>query len=145
MDLDLEEVPLVRDGTEKQLQAWLALHPEIFGQGYSFIQREYPTGAGPVDLLVADETGQPVICEVKRVATSAGVHQLKRYVDALNEEAGFEGTKGILVAVDIRPKAVLLAEKKGFRCVVVPQTWRNAAVELEEELPEDEDFAGKSA
>jgi RecB family endonuclease NucS len=145
LDLDLEEVPLVRDGTEKQLQAWLALHPEIFGQGYSFIQREYPTGAGPVDLLVADETGQPKLVEVKRTATLSSIGQIKRYIDAINDEDGFEGTTGILAAVDIRPKAFALAEKRGIRCVVIPSNWREISAELEEELPEDEDVTEGSA
>lgn len=122
--LDLTEVPLVRDGTEKQLQAWVAEHPEALGSGYSFIQREYPTGAGPVDILVADEQGTPVLVEIKRVATLSAVGQCKRYVDSINDEDGFEGTKGIIAALDIRPKTLLLAEKRGIKCITLPAEWK---------------------
>lgn len=116
---------LVRDGTEAHLQAWLAEHPETLGEGYTLVQREFPTGNGPVDLLVLDEGGRPVAVEVKRVAMLGTAYQVKRYVDALKEVEGYEGVRGIIAALDIRPKTLELAEKRGIQTVVIPDTWKD--------------------
>jgi RecB family endonuclease NucS len=122
----LEEVEpgLTRDGTEDQLQAWLAEHPEALGEGYTTVQREYPTGAGPVDLLVQDANGTPVAVEVKRVAMIDAVDQVSRYVEALLTEQGFREVRGIVAALDVRPKTRLLLQKRGFEWVTLPAHWR---------------------
>lgn len=120
-----EDEGLVRDGTEAHLQAWLAEHPETLGEGYTLVQREFPTGNGPVDLLVLDEGGRPVAVEVKRVAMLGTAYQVKRYVDALKEVEGYEGVRGIIAALDIRPKTLELAEKRGIQTVVIPDTWKD--------------------
>lgn len=119
--LDLNSEGLVRDGTEPQLQAWLAANPEVLGEGYSLVQREYPTGAGPVDLLVLDAEGNPVAVEVKRVAMLSAVDQTRRYVEALKNRPGFENVRGLLVALDVRPNTVTLAEKRGLDYLVIPK------------------------
>lgn len=122
----LEELEpgLVRDGTEPQLQAWVAAHPDSLGEGYTLVEREYPTGAGPVDLLVRDEVGTPVACEVKRVAMLGAADQVSRYVEALRAEEGFEEVRGMIAALDVRPKTRALAEKRGFAHVTLPADWR---------------------
>jgi RecB family endonuclease NucS len=124
--LEQEEPGLVRDGTEPHLQAWLAEHPHILGEGYTTVQREYQTGAGPVDLLMLDENGNAKAVEIKRVGLSAVVYQTLRYVDAMNESGSFPmQVTGVIAALDIRPNTVKLAERRGVRCVTIPSYWRD--------------------
>jgi RecB family endonuclease NucS len=125
--LDRNDEGLIRDGTEKQLQAWLAENPEALGEGYTFVQREYQTGAGAVDLLVTDPEGNPVAVEVKRVAMINSVSQTQRYVESMKEDPEFAQTTGIIAALDIRPNTVKLADKKKIRCVTLPTWWRDPA------------------
>ena len=123
LPVDVDNSQLLRDGTEQQLQAWLAEHPEALGDGFTFIQREFPTGAGPVDLLVQDANGKPVAVEVKRVAMLGAVDQASRYVEALKQNDGFEDTTAIVAALDIRPNTKTLADKRGVRTVTLPKYW----------------------
>lgn len=123
--LDIDDAGLIRDGTENQLQAWIADNPEVLGKDFSFLNREFPTGAGPVDILTLDPDGCYVVVEVKRVATTPAVYQTIRYVEALREREGFENVYGIIAAVDLRPSLIALAEKKKIRCVVVPPDWND--------------------
>lgn len=119
--LDAGEVTLERDGTENHLQQWLSEHMEVFGEGYTFGSREFPTGAGPVDLLIYDADGNPVAVEVKRVATPNAVYQVLRYMDALKES--YDNVQGLIVALDLRPAMLVLAEKRGIKVVTVPADW----------------------
>jgi len=121
--LETEEPGLTRDGTEDHLQAWLAEHPQVLGLGYTLVDREYATGAGPVDLLVLDEEGKPVAVEVKRVAMLGAVDQVRRYVEALNVNS-FGPVRGLIAALDIRPNTKTLADKRGIQCVTLPADWR---------------------
>jgi RecB family endonuclease NucS len=123
LPVDVDNSELLRDGTEYQLQAWLAEHPEVLGEGFTFIQREYPTGAGPVDLLVQDADGTPVAVEVKRVAMLGAVDQASRYIEALKQSEGFEDTTAIVAALDIRPNTQTLADQRGVRTVILPKYW----------------------
>lgn len=120
-----DEEGLVRDGTEYHLQEWLSVHPEVVGEGFRFVMREFPTGVGAVDLLMVDGDGVPVAVEVKRVATPTSVYQALRYVDAMREQVGYENTYGIVIAVDLRPNMVKLAEKRGVKVVEVPFDWNS--------------------
>lgn len=125
LPVDVDNSVLERDGTEHQLQAWLADHPEALGEGFTFVQREYPTGAGPVDLLVQDANGNPVAVEVKRVAMLGAVDQASRYIEALKQNVGFEDTTAIVAALDIRPNTQKLADKRGVKTVTLPKYWNN--------------------
>lgn len=155
--LDVEE-KIAKDGTEKHLQEWIANNPESLGEGWTFVQREFETGDGPVDLLVQDECGNYVAVEVKRTAMLSSVDQLQRYVNAISEsylerknsgmapkvskvqhgnmakdinhpddymfDPRMEHTRGIIAALDVRPKTALLAEKRGIEYVVLSKSWR---------------------
>lgn len=123
--LDIDNSVLQRDGTEHQLQAWLAENPEALGEGYTFVQREYPTGAGPVDLLVQDANGKPVVVEVKRVAMLGAVDQATRYYKSLREVEGFEDVSAMVAALDIRPNTEALAVKRGVKTVTLPRYWND--------------------
>lgn len=125
---------LVRDGTEGHLQEWLAANPEILGGGFTLVSREYPTGNGPVDLLVLDGDGTPVAVEVKRVAMLGAVDQARRYMDALRAQEpddtlpyDLSKTRAMVAAVDIRPRTLALAEKRGIATVAVPTDWRSSS------------------
>lgn len=118
---------LVRDGTESQLQAWLAENPHALGGDYELIQREYPTGDGPVDILVQDQRdGSYVAVEVKRTAMLGTVGQTMRYVAGLRETPDFYNreVRGMIAALDIRPKTSKLAEKRGIECITIAEAWR---------------------
>lgn len=125
LELDPGEIGLVRDGTESQLQEWLSEHPETFGEGWKFIEREFKTGVGGLDLLMEDPDGNPVAVEVKRTATPNSVYQVIRYVDAMKETKGFENVYGLVAEVDLRPNMITLAEKKQIITVAVPPFWRD--------------------
>ena len=120
-----EDEGLVRDGTENHLQAWLAENPTVLGEGFTFVQREFATGAGAVDLLMYDAEGNPVAVEVKRIAMPTSVYQAIRYVDALKDQEGFENVKGMVVALDLRPNMVKLADKRNIQTVEVPSNWND--------------------
>ena len=123
-ELDIDDAGLIRDGTEDQLQAWLADNVWVFGPGCTLVSREYPTGAGPVDILIRDENGTPIAVEVKRIAMLGAVDQANRYVEALRQIEGFENTKGMVAALDIRPNTIKLAERRKIECVTIPSSWR---------------------
>lgn len=124
--LDEDDPGLVRDGTEAHLQEWLADRPETFGEGYFLIQREYQTGAGPVDLLFGHPDGHVLAVEVKRVAMLPSVDQALRYVTALADE--FDDVRGVVVARDVRPKTRVQADKKGISWLEVD--WMPRSVSL---------------
>lgn len=123
-ELAEEDEGLIRDGTEDQLQAWLSENPTALGGNYELVQREFQTGAGPVDLLVKDESGAFIAVEVKRVAMLTAVDQVNRYVNAIREMAGYENVRGMVAALDIRPKTELLAVKRSVECHVIDEDWK---------------------
>jgi endonuclease len=124
---------LVKDGVEAHLQELLAAMPAALGAGFTLVRREYPTAVGPVDLLCRDAAQACVAVEVKRRAGIDAVEQLTRYVELLNRDPLLAPVAGMLAAQAIVPQARILAEDRGFRCVVVdydalrgvePDEWR---------------------
>lgn len=124
--LDGAEPGLARQGTEHHLQAWIAAHPESLGSGWEVLAREYPTGAGAVDILAKDPNGQIVAVEVKRIAMLPSVDQAHRYVEALNQSGQHGLVRGMVAAVDVRPKTRAQAEKRGISWVEVDENWQTA-------------------
>jgi RecB family endonuclease NucS len=110
---------LRKDGVEAHLQALLAEHCQVLGDGWSLIRREYPTDIGPVDLLCRDADGAVVAVEIKRRAEIDGVEQLTRYVERLERDPLLRPVRGVLAAQQIAPQARVLAEDRGLRCVVL--------------------------
>lgn len=116
-----QEPGLKRSWTERQLQSWLAGHvEEAFGLGWSFIAREYNTGAGPVDLLVRDPQWLPVAVEVKRSSNMSSIYQAIRYVDALQEDPEMVGITGLVIALKISPRSQKLADDRNIRTIEIP-------------------------
>ncbi|HTX96660.1 MAG TPA: endonuclease NucS [Mycobacterium sp.] len=110
---------LVKDGVEAHLQALLAEHVQLLGQGYTLIRREYMTAIGPVDLLCSDELGGSVAVEIKRRGEIDGVEQLTRYLELLNRDSVLAPVKGVFAAQQIKPQARTLAADRGIRCVTL--------------------------
>jgi endonuclease len=110
---------LVKDGVEAHLQALLAASPEVLGEGYTLVRREYATAIGPVDLLCRDAAGATVAVEVKRRGEIDGVEQLTRYLELLGRDPLLAPVSGIFAAQEIKPQARVLAQDRGIRCVVL--------------------------
>jgi RecB family endonuclease NucS len=110
---------LVKDGVEAHLQELLAAAPQVLGEGFTLVRREYPTAIGPVDLLCRDGSGAHVAVEVKRRGEIDGVEQLTRYLDLLNRDPLLAPVIGVFAAQEIKPQARVLATDRGIRCVTV--------------------------
>lgn len=110
---------LVKDGVEAHLQALLAMHVGVLGDGWMLVRREYPTAIGPVDLLCRDGVGASVAVEIKRRGDIDGVEQLTRYLELLNRDPLLSPVTGVFAAQEIKPQAKVLAEDRGIRCVVL--------------------------
>ena len=117
VEMPTEDPGLIRDGTEKQLQDWLADNITVLGASLEFRKKEYRTQDGAVDLLAWDHANnEHVLIEVKRVAMSNAVYQVKKYLD------DFDGPKrGMIVALDVRPKTRALADRRGIE-------WQEVAI-----------------
>lgn len=110
---------LTLDGVERELQLLLADHPQHLEDGLVFVQREYRTDLGPVDLLCRDAQGAAVAVEIKRVGEIDGVEQLTRYLDRLQRDPLLAPIRGIFAATTIKPQARVLAESRGIGWVEV--------------------------
>ncbi|NHC13407.1 endonuclease NucS [Motilibacter deserti] len=110
---------LTKDGVEAHLQELLADSPEMLGEGWRLVRREYPTAIGPVDLLCRDSDGATVAVEIKRRGEIDGVEQLTRYLELLNRDPLLAPVRGVFAAQEIKPQARVLATDRGISCVVL--------------------------
>jgi RecB family endonuclease NucS len=110
---------LRKDGVEAHLQELLAANPEVLGDGFTLVRREFPTAIGPVDLMCRDVRNASVAVEVKRRGEIDGVEQLTRYLELLNRDPLLAPVSGVFAAQEIKPQARVLAEDRGIRCVVL--------------------------
>ena len=110
---------LVKDGVEAHLQALLAEHVQLLGEGYTLVRREYMTAIGPVDLLCRDERGGSVAVEIKRRGEIDGVEQLTRYLELLNRDPLLAPVRGVFAAQEIKPQARVLAIDRGIDCLTL--------------------------
>jgi endonuclease len=110
---------LTLDGVEKELQALLADHPDHLEDGLRFVQREFRTDLGPVDLLCRDVSGAAVAVEIKRVGEIDGVEQLTRYLERMQRDPMIAPVRGLFAATTVKPQARVLAESRGIGWVEV--------------------------
>ncbi|BDR54051.1 endonuclease NucS [Bombiscardovia apis] len=110
---------LVKDGVEDHLQYYLAQQIERIGEGAKLVRREFPTAVGPVDIMAIDGEGQHVAIEIKRNGGIDGVEQLTRYVELLNRDPLLAPVRGMFAAQTITPQARVLAEDRGFECLIL--------------------------
>lgn len=117
---DLGEDPgLIKDGVEDHLQCYLAEQIERICKGASLIRREYPTAIGPVDIMAVDADGVHVAIEIKRHGGIDGVEQLTRYCELLNRDPLLKPVRGVFAAQTITPQARVLAQDRGFTCLIL--------------------------
>jgi RecB family endonuclease NucS len=114
-----EDPGLVKDGVEAHLQELLAAQPEVLGEGWRLVRREYPTAIGPVDLMCRDAGRAHVAVEIKRRGDIDGVEQLTRYLELLNRDPLLAPVQGVFAAQEIKPQARVLAEDRGIRCITL--------------------------
>ncbi|MFT8704475.1 endonuclease NucS [Bifidobacterium aquikefiricola] len=110
---------LVKDGVEDHLQHYLAEQIDRIGKGARLVRREYPTAIGPVDIMAIDAEGNHVAIEIKRHGGIDGVEQLTRYCTLLNRDPLLAPVRGIFAAQTITPQAKVLAEDRGFHCLIL--------------------------
>lgn len=117
---DLGEDPgLIKDGVEDHLQRYLAQQITRIGEGAKLVRREYPTAIGPVDIMATDADGTHVAIEIKRHGGIDGVEQLTRYCELLNRDPLLAPVRGIFAAQTITPQARVLAQDRGFTCLIL--------------------------
>jgi endonuclease len=114
-----EDPGLVKDGVEAHLQELLAAQPQVLGEGWRLVRREFPTAIGPVDIMCRDALGISVAIEVKRRGDIDGVEQLTRYLELLNRDPMLAPVHGVFAAQEIKPQARVLAQDRGIRCVTL--------------------------
>src|SRR3954453_5958335 len=126
-----EAAGLEKDGVERDLQLLLADDPTHIAADLRLVKREWPTDVGPVDLMCRDGENGWVAVEIKRIGTIDAVEQLTRYLDCIRVDPARAECRGILVAQQIKPQAVALADQRGIACAEV-----DLAVLRGEKLPE---------
>lgn len=115
----VDEAALERQGREKEIQALLARALHLIEPGLVLVERERPTGVGPVDLFCRDAAGAVAIVEVKRVrAVAAAVEQVIRYREQVDLTPSLAPARAIVAAPQFAPQARVLAEARGVECVV---------------------------
>jgi hypothetical protein len=103
-------------GTEADLKEHVLADPDAIERGLQPLATERETPAGPVDVYAEDESGRPVVVELKRARVGPdAVGQLSRYVDALARDlhAG-ANPRGVLVAPSITDRARQLLAEDGL-------------------------------
>lgn len=101
-------------GSEAEMQAALARHPEIIEAGLKVLDRELLVGVGGLDLYARDAAGRFVVVELKRGrAGHEAVHQLSRYVQAVKTQVPGE-VRGILAAPAITAPALDILRSLGL-------------------------------
>ena len=108
---------LLRQGTP--VPADVQEQIERIGKGAKLVRREYPTAIGPVDIMAIDGNGEHVAIEIKRNGGIDGVEQLTRYCDLLNRDPLLAPVHGIFAAQTITPQARVLAQDRGFKCLIL--------------------------
>ncbi len=114
-----EAAALEKDGVERDLQEALAAAPQVCGEGFRLVRREWPTDIGPVDLMCRDVQDAWIAVEIKRIGTIDAVEQLTRYLERIRVDPAMASCRGILAAQSIKPQARVLAEARGLTCVEV--------------------------
>jgi len=99
-------------GTEAEMHEYIETNPEVLEEGLRIVDHERESKYGFIDFFARDESGTPVVVEVKRIqATLNHFDQLQRYVSLYEEgeaspheggvtAGGNDEVRGMLVAPD---------------------------------------------
>lgn len=84
-------------GTESDMKKFIRENPNHIEEGFRYLDEEYKTKEGPVDIFGKDIDGNPVIIELKtRHAQRSHVRQLNSYYESYKDKN--PDVRGILVA-----------------------------------------------
>lgn len=120
LEMEEDKVKVIREGTEAHLQKWLYENLSRVAPSLDFVDREFETGEGPVDILAFDHVREEnVLVEVKRNAGGPAVAQVNRYLKAYEEQD--YNVRGLIIALDFNPRSLVLAAKHDIDCVIVPK------------------------
>ena len=127
------------EGSEEELRRRVLDDPAAVEPGFTPVETERESDAGPMDIYGEDADGTPTVVELKRrrVGPSAA-SQLRRYVDALRREAGLDAppagrpdgegadrdpaVRGILVAPSVTDRTATLLAEAGLEFVALDPT-----------------------
>ena len=70
-------------------------------------------------LMAVDADGVHVAIEIKRHGGIDGVEQLTRYCELLNRDPLLKPVRGVFAAQTITPQARVLAQDRGFTCLIL--------------------------
>ena len=101
-DEEAEEPSFGSVTLERDLRDYISKHPEKLAKGLALFDQEhpveYPTEVGPIDILLKDPEGVPVVVETKKGrASDRVVGQTLRYMGWLKSQ-GHKRVRGIIVA-----------------------------------------------
>ncbi|MCG3218352.1 MAG: DUF91 domain-containing protein [Candidatus Heimdallarchaeota archaeon] len=107
-------------GSEADLVKYLTDHPGLIDETLQITQTEYETPVGFIDIRGVNSKGETIIVEVKkRAATPEDGHQLKRYVESLEEKDG-QKIWGYLVAPSFPSKVRNYLSENNLKAVEIP-------------------------
>src|SRR6056297_2809984 len=114
-------------GTEAEMHEYIEQDPEVLEEGLRIVEHERESKYGFIDFFARDESGTPVVVEVKRIqATLNHFDQLQRYVSLYDEgeaspRAGVtaedEAVRGMLVAPDASERVRRALRDEGLEFV----------------------------
>lgn len=122
--LEIEHAPLSKatkmmkvDPYEKHVEDVLADKPFLLEDGMEFIDRQYSTSNGIIDLILRDKESKLILVEIKRgMANDETLTQLLSYMDVIDNYFDAKEVRGMIVCEQYGPRlknAVNLLVKKG--------------------------------
>lgn len=93
----------VAETLEKDIEHYIAHHPNLIGKGLGLSRRQLPVGEGRLDVLLEDKQDNLVVVEVKlgHIGRDA-LKQTKNYIHDLQKETG-KTISGAIVCAGIMP------------------------------------------
>jgi hypothetical protein len=102
---------------EKHVEDVLEDKPFLLEDGLEFIDRQYTTSNGIIDLILRDKEGKLVVAEIKRgTANDETLTQLLNYMDVIDNYFDAKDVRGMIVCEEYGPRlknAVNLLVRKG--------------------------------
>jgi RecB family endonuclease NucS len=127
-------------GTEAEMHEYIEANPEVLEEGLRIVEHERESKYGFIDFFARDESGTPVVVEVKRIqATLNHFDQLQRYVSLYEESEASPHGGGVTAGGDDEVRGMLVAPAASER---VRRALRDNGLEFVELLEFDTDAKG---
>jgi len=125
-------------GTEAEMHEYIEQNPDVLEEDLRIVEHERESKYGFIDFFARDESGTPVVVEVKRIqATLNHFDQLQRYVSLYDE--GEASPRGGVTAEDEAVRGMLVAPDASER---VRRALRDEGLEFVELAEFDTDARG---